>query len=225
MDQLEHNQDALREGVSQVRAQMGQLMKTTQAVSRGQDIMARMQEKMNQRNHVVVTLIHATNLPTIDNLVPPQGHAPVQIPVGAPNYVPPPVFPPPVIEIDDQKDSFFIPRVACVYDTFGPLANKVEKKVRPIEEKLRAIERSNTIGLDIAEMCLVSGVLIPNKFKVPNFEKYKGASDPITRIRAYCRKMAAYFDDDRLLMHFFQDSLSEASLDWYIQLEGTHIRS
>lgn len=26
-------------------------------------------------------------------------------------------------------------------------------------------------------------------------------------------------------MHLFQDSLSEASLDWYMQLEGTHIRT
>ncbi|XP_050918322.1 uncharacterized protein LOC127135723 [Lathyrus oleraceus] len=37
--------------------------------------------------------------------------------------------------------------------------------------------------------------------------------------------MVAYFDDDRLLMHFFQDSLSGASLDWYMQLEGTHIHT
>lgn len=44
-------------------------------------------------------------------------------------------------------------------------------------------------------------------------------------IKAYCRKMVAYSDNDRLLMHFFQDSLSGVSLEWYMQLEGTHIRS
>lgn len=78
------------------------------------------------------------------------------------------------------------------------------------------MEGSNAIGLDAAEMCLVPGIVIPAKFKVLNFEKYKGASDPRTHIRVYCWKMAAYSNDDRLLMHFFQDSLSGASLDWFI---------
>lgn len=72
-------------------------------------------------------------------------------------------------------------------------------------------------------MCHVPSVVIHDKLKVPDFEKYKGDSDSRTHIRAYCRKMAAYSDDDRLLMHFFQDSLSGASLDLYMQLEGTHI--
>lgn len=68
-------------------------------------------------------------------------------------------------------------------------------------------------------------LVILTKFKDPYFEKYKGTSDPKTQIRAYCRKMDVYSNDDRLLMHFFQDSLSGASLDWYMQLEGTHIRT
>lgn len=99
----------------------------------------------------------------------------------------------------------------------------VEKKVKAIEEKLRAMESTDVLGLDAAKMCLVPGVVIPAKFKVLDFENYKGASDTRTHIRAYCRKMAAYSDDDRLLVHFFQDSLSGTSLDWYMHLEGTHI--
>jgi hypothetical protein len=37
--------------------------------------------------------------------------------------------------------------------------------------------------------------------------------------------MATHFNDEKLLMHFFQDSLSGASLEWYMQLEHTHIRT
>ncbi|XP_050909396.1 uncharacterized protein LOC127123192 [Lathyrus oleraceus] len=85
------------------------------------------------------------------------------------------------------------------------------------------MESTDALGLDAVEMCLVPGVVIPAKFKVPDFEKYKGSNDPRTHIRAYCHKMAAYSDDDTLLMHFFQDSLSGASLDWYMQLEGNHL--
>lgn len=88
---------------------------------------------------------------------------------------------------------------------------------------MKAIESFDALGLDAAEMCLVPGVVIPNKFKVLDFEKYKGASDPVTHIRAYCRNMVAYFNDDRLFMHLFQYSLNWASLDWYMHLEVTHI--
>lgn len=41
----------------------------------------------------------------------------------------------------------------------------------------------------------------------------------------YCRKMASYIDNDALLIHYFQDSLSRAYLDWYIGLERSKIRS
>ncbi|XP_050896696.1 uncharacterized protein LOC127103487 [Lathyrus oleraceus] len=37
--------------------------------------------------------------------------------------------------------------------------------------------------------------------------------------------MAAYSGDEKMLIHFFQDSLSGASVEWYIQLERSHVRS
>ncbi|MCI87275.1 gag-protease polyprotein, partial [Trifolium medium] len=37
--------------------------------------------------------------------------------------------------------------------------------------------------------------------------------------------MASFANDDKLMMHCFQDSLTGASLNWYMQLEGSHIRS
>lgn len=148
----------------------------------------------------------------VETLIPPpQVDPPVHI--GAPGGVPTVNIHPIVIEIDDQHDAFFSPRATSQYDAFGPLTDEVEKKVKAIKEKLKSIESTDALGLDAAEMCLVPGVVIPTKFKVPDFEKYKGACDPRTHIRAYCRKMAAYSNDDQLLMHFFQDSLSGASLD------------
>lgn len=93
-DQLEQNQAALREEVSQVHTQMGQLMETIQVVARGKEIMAKIQEDMQQRAN------DATNPATMETLVPPQGNPPVQIPTTTPCIVPPPVINPPVIEID-----------------------------------------------------------------------------------------------------------------------------
>lgn len=100
MDKLEQNQEGLCEEVSQVGAQMGKLMKTIQAVARGQEIMAKIQEKMNQRAHVVVATPNA-NLATVENLVPPQRNLHVQIPTTTPYVIPPPVLNPLVIKIYD----------------------------------------------------------------------------------------------------------------------------
>lgn len=63
------------------------------------------------------------------------------------------------------------------------------------------MEGSDALGLNAVEMCLVPDVVIPTKFIVPYFEKYKGASDPRTHIWAYYWKMVAYSDDEQL--HFF----------------------
>lgn len=206
MEQLQQNQAAVQEEVSQVRSQKDHVMETIQAVARGQGIMAKMQEEMSQRANAVnplIPLVVETPSP------PPQVNPPIHIGV----------------EIDDQHNDFFSPRAASQYDVFGPTTNEVEKKVKAIKHKLKAMENTHMLGLDATEMCLVLSVVIPAKFKVLYFEKYKGNSDPRTHIRAYYRKMAAYSGIDRVLMHFFQDSLSGESLDWYMQLEGIHIHT
>ncbi|XP_050889623.1 uncharacterized protein LOC127094905 [Lathyrus oleraceus] len=168
-----------------------------------------------------------TNTPTppaVETPTPvPQVDPPINIsaPDGVPNGNPRPH----IFEIDDQHDAFFSPMATSQDDAFGSATNEVERKVKAIEEKLKAMGNTDVLGLDAAEMCLVLEVTISAKFKVPDFEKYKGNSDPRTHIKAYCRKMTAYSSDDQLLMNFLQDSLSGASLDWYMQLEGNHIHT
>jgi len=99
-------------------------------------------------------------------------------------------------------------------------------KLEFLEERLRAIGGGSSFGFgDIAGLCLVSDLVIPPKFKVPEFEKYKGTSCPRNHLTMYCRKMAAQAGDEKLLMHFFYDSLADTALSWYMHLEPTQIRS
>ena len=37
--------------------------------------------------------------------------------------------------------------------------------------------------------------------------------------------MSTYYDDEKLLMHFFQDSLTGGPLEWYMKLETPQIRT
>jgi len=96
---------------------------------------------------------------------------------------------------------------------------------RALEERLEAIEGFSVYGSNALDMCLVPDVVVPPKFKVPDFEKYKGIHCPRNHLKMFCRKMAAHATDEKLMIHVFQDSLSGASLDWYMQLERTQIQT
>jgi hypothetical protein len=74
-------------------------------------------------------------------------------------------------------------------------------------------------------MCLVLDVVVPPKFKTQDFEKYKGLQCPEIHLKRFCTKMSAYVTNEKLMMHVFQDSLSGASLDWYMQLERAQIQT
>lgn len=79
-------------------------------------------------------------------------------------------------------------------------------------------------GIDAIYMYLVSSLMIPQKFKVPNFEKYTSLSCPRRHLAMFCQKIASYTHEDKLMIHCFHDSISEASLNWYIDLERIRIQ-
>ena len=85
---------------------------------------------------------------------------------------------------------------------------KGRKKLDLLEERLRTIEGFGDYSFaDMAKLFLVPDVVIPPKFKVPDFDKYKGTTCPKNHLKMYCRKMGVYSRDEKLLMHFFQESL------------------
>ena len=107
-----------------------------------------------------------------------------------------------------------------------PPVMEEREKFDLIEERLRAIEGINDYPfVDMAKLCLVPDVVIRPKFKVSNFNKYKGTTCPKNHIKMYFRKMGAYTRDEKLLMHFFQESLARATITWYTNLEASQIRS
>jgi len=107
-----------------------------------------------------------------------------------------------------------------------PLAAEGKGKLNLIEERLRAVEGfGDYLFADMTDLCLVPNVIIPSKFKVPDFDKYKGTTCPKNHLKMYYRKMGAYSMDKKLFMHFFQDSLARAAVIWYTNLEASRIRT
>ncbi|RDX88781.1 hypothetical protein CR513_29572, partial [Mucuna pruriens] len=83
------------------------------------------------------------------------------------------------------------------------------------------MEGGNQFRLEVVDLCLVPNVDLLADFKTPEFDKYKGSSYPRVHLAMFCWKMAAYIDDDKILVHCFQDSLTGAALNWARQnMEG-----
>ena len=89
-----------------------------------------------------------------------------------------------------------------------------DDKYKQLEDRLNAMEIQRVPGLDFEELGLISGVVIPQKFKVPTFAKYNGVSCQKLHLRSYVRKIQPHTDDKNLWVHFFQESLSRTQLDW-----------
>ena len=93
-----------------------------------------------------------------------------------------------------------------------------------MEERPRTIERGGNYAFsDMTELCLVPDVVIPPKFKVPDFDKNKGTTCSKNRLKMYCRKIEAYAKYENLLMYFFQESLAGAAITWYTNLEPSRV--
>ncbi|RDX70268.1 hypothetical protein CR513_50513, partial [Mucuna pruriens] len=56
---------------------------------------------------------------------------------------------------------------------------------------------------NVTNLCLIPNVVIPPKFKLPEFNKYKGNTCLKNHLTKYCRKMVSHAHDDNLLIHFF----------------------
>jgi hypothetical protein len=90
--------------------------------------------------------------------------------------------------------------------------------------EIRALNGKDLFGKNAHDLCLVPNVRIPAKFKVPEFEKYRGNSCPQIHLVMYARNMSPQMDNHQLLVHYFQDNLTGAALKWYMGLDSANIR-
>ncbi|XP_052880557.1 uncharacterized protein LOC128286847 [Gossypium arboreum] len=106
------------------------------------------------------------------------------------------------------------------------LARQFEDRYKWLEEKLRVMENADYHrGVDAKDLSLVPDLVLPPKFKTPEFEKYNGTSCPETHITTFCRRMTRYVNNDQLLIHCFQDSLIGSAAKWYNKLSRAKINS
>ena len=63
------------------------------------------------------------------------------------------------------------------------------EKLDLIKERLRAVKGFGDYPFaEMGELCLMPDVVIPSKFKEPDFDKYKGATCPKNHLKMYYLK-------------------------------------
>ncbi|XP_050909121.1 uncharacterized protein LOC127122889 [Lathyrus oleraceus] len=138
-----------------------------------------------------------------------------------------PTFAPTVVHtrvqpyFDDDQQVYNMPDMS---EEGNERHEKLRENVENVEKRLREMEGDQVFGVGAREMCLVYGLVIPAKFKTPNFDRYEGATCPKSHVIVYYRKMAAHMDNDKLMIHCFQDRLKGASSKWYLTLYQTRVR-
>ncbi|KAI5388024.1 hypothetical protein KIW84_073929 [Lathyrus oleraceus] len=151
----------------------------------------------------------------------PEGPAPTfaSMPTSSPVLV----VPPPVVHtLPRVDDTIYHSEPSEGPDGYEKM-DSMNDQFLELRKKLKTLRGKDLFGKSAAELCLVPNVKIPVKFKVPDFEKYKGNTCPLSHLVMYARKMLTQTDNDQLLIHYFQDSLSGAALRWYMGLDSANI--
>jgi uncharacterized coiled-coil protein SlyX len=102
--------------------------------------------------------------------------------------------------------------------------NKQTEQLEYILNKLNMLE-GNQGAIDPAEYCIVTDIEIPRDFKVPDFSKYDGTGDPKVHVYMYTSRMGAYLKNDKMMMYYFQESLKDSAIRWYLNLDKKEIKT
>ena len=101
-----------------------------------------------------------------------------------------------------------------------------DELIGKMQEQIKAIQGPNLYGpVGINELCPEIEVDIPKDFKVPDFTKYDGSTNPRFHLKTYLTKMAMWSRDPKFLINFFHESLTGPALEWFMQVEHTKISS
>lgn len=59
----------------------------------------------------------------------------------------------------------------------------------------------------MGDFCLFLDLVIPAKFKIPEFKEYDGRTSPVLYLTIYTHSMATYIGNKKLIVCCFQHSL------------------
>jgi hypothetical protein len=76
-----------------------------------------------------------------------------------------------------------------------------KQKMQQMEETLRAIQGTNAYNsTSFSDLCFFPEMQLPPKFRIPDFHKFNGTSDPMAHLRLYAGALCGYPHPEKLMM-------------------------
>ena len=93
-----------------------------------------------------------------------------------------------------------------------------------MEEMIRRALKMKEL-MDYDSLSLLPNARLPSKFKMPNLDKFNGTGCPKSHLKMYIRAMQPLDATKEVLAQMFQNTLIEAALRWFINLDDARARS
>ena len=93
-----------------------------------------------------------------------------------------------------------------------------------MEEMIRRALKMKEL-MDYDSLSLLPNARLPSKFKMPNLDKFNGTGCLKSHLKMYIRAMHPLGATEEVLTQMFQNTLTEAALRWFINLDDARARS
>ncbi|KAI5437040.1 hypothetical protein KIW84_023235 [Lathyrus oleraceus] len=218
MDHLEQENRELKEEVARLTA----FMESFLAAQNQSSPTPAIPPQRTVISEVVSSTVPAASAHFVPTTMPPEfpwGMPPSIMPdIPAPTFASMPasspvlVMPPPIVHTAPRVDDTIYHSESSEGPDVNDKMDAMNDQFLELRKELKILRGKDLFGKSAVELCLVPGVKILVKFKVPDFEKYKGNTCPLSHLVMYARKMSTQTENDQLLIHYIQDSLSGAAL-------------
>jgi len=92
--------------------------------------------------------------------------------------------------------------------------NKVKEDLKLLTKKFEQVRIFGNY-MDYTHMSLYPKARLPEKFKIPNIEKFRGSGLPIVHLRSYHRSMTLLGASEEVMAQLFQQTLKDSALRWF----------
>ena len=79
--------------------------------------------------------------------------------------------------------------------------------------------------MDYDSLSLFPNARLPPKFKMPTLDKFDSTSCPKSHLKMYMRAMQPLGVTEEVLAQMFQNTLTEATLRWFLNLDDAGARN
>ena len=101
---------------------------------------------------------------------------------------------------------------------------KINERMNKMEEMIRRARKMEDL-MDYDSLSLFPNARLPPKFKMPTLDKFDWTSCPKSHLKMYMRAMQPLGVTEEVLAQMFQNTLTGATLRWFLNLDDAGARN